>query len=67
MISDEEIDRITEERAFYAQNWKKHKKECRYILDILSEQADMKPKDLMKKVEAETDEDAGADLAKLNL
>jgi hypothetical protein len=67
LISDKDIDNITKERTFYGQNWKKYKKESKYILDILSESADVNPKELMKKLELETDEEAGADLAKLNL
>jgi hypothetical protein len=62
LISDEEINATANERLFYAQQWRKHKKECKNIIDIISETSDLNTKQFIKKIGVETDEEFNVSL-----
>ena len=55
------------EKKFYGLNWKKYKKGCKEIVDIISESSEQNPKTFMAKVGIETDEEYQADLSKMNI
>ena len=67
MISEEEIEESERELIFYANSWKKIKRDCREMMDIISESADMNLKDFIKGLGLETDEDYAVDLNKMKI
>ena len=62
LISEEEIEDANKELFYYASNWKRLKRGCREMIDMIAESADMNPKEFIKKVELETDEDNAVNL-----
>jgi predicted nuclease with TOPRIM domain len=65
LISEEVLNETFKEQKFYAMHWKKVKRGCKEMLDIISEQADINPKDFVKNLGLETDEDYGVNPDKL--
>jgi hypothetical protein len=54
-----------QEQIFYGNNWKKLKRGCKEMIDVISENADMNPKDFIKNLGLETDEDYNVDITKI--
>jgi len=67
LISEDQIEESCKEQVFYANSWKKIKRDCREMMDIISESADMNLKDFIKGLGLETDEDYGVDLNKMKI
>lgn len=57
LISEEQLETTYKEQKFYLNSWKKVKRGCREILDVVSEAADLNPKEFMKQLGMETDEE----------
>lgn len=53
------------EQIYYCNSWKKLKRGCKELLDIISESADMNPKDFTRNLGMEIDEDYGVDILKI--
>jgi hypothetical protein len=49
--------------ARFCQEWRKRKRACMEIIDIISESADLNRKEFIKKLGIETDEDVGVNIA----
>ena len=64
-MSEEQITQSTNEQLFYAQQWKKHKRGCTEMIDMILESVDMNKKEFIKSLGLETDEDYGVDLKKM--
>lgn len=47
------------EQKFYVLNWKKVKRGCKEMVDTISEQADVNPKEFIRNLGLEVDEDYG--------
>lgn len=57
MVSEEEIENAKKEVMKYCNEWKKRKRACMEIVDVISESADINRKEFIKKVGIETDEE----------
>lgn len=58
MVSEEEIEKAKKDVAKYCTEWRKRKRGCMDIMDMISESMDMNRKEFIKKVGGiETDED----------
>ena len=62
LVSEGVIEETLKQQIFYANGWKKMKRGCKEMLDTISEAADMNPKEFIKKLGLETDEDYGVNL-----
>ena len=67
LISEEQLNEAAQEGIYYAQNWKKLKRGCKEMMEMISESADMNIKDFIKNLGLELDEDYGVDLTKMRL
>ena len=65
LISDEEISFTHAEKIYYCNLWKKLKRGGKEMLDVISESADMNPKDFTKNLGMEIDEDYSVDVLKI--
>lgn len=67
LVSEDQIEESLQEQIYYAQNWKKIKRQCRDMMDTISESADLNLKDFIKSLGLETDEDYGVDLNNIKI
>lgn len=58
LVSEEDIEKGRKEMGRYCQEWRKRKRACMEIIDMISESADMNRKEFIKKLGIETDEEA---------
>ena len=65
LVSEDQILETFKAQKFYLNAWKKVKRGCREMMDVISEQADINPKDFIKNLGLETDEDYGINPDKL--
>lgn len=62
LISEDKINLMVKEQSYYYNGWRRFKKGCKEMVDTISECAEIKPKDLMKKIGLETDEEYNVDI-----
>lgn len=63
MVSEEEIEKAKKDVARFCTEWRKRKRGCMDIVDMISESMDMNRKEFFKKVGSiETDEDCGVNI-----
>ena len=61
-ISEDQINETLKEQIFFCNNWKKYKRGCKELVDMISESADMNPKEFVSSLGLETDEDYQLDI-----
>ena len=57
LIGEEAIAEALAEHTYYVKNWQTVRRGCMEMVDVFSDSMDLKPKDFMKRLELESDED----------